>query len=192
VVAVTKNEFPHFNPAAYDINVKIATVRTGSHSKFNINYHIIWIPKYRRKILVGRVERMLRSIIEAQCDYLGVELLALEIMPDHIHLFVGATPNHKPFQIVKQIKGYSSHEMRKTLWEARQLGYVKPWKQWKSLWARGYYCGSAGHVSQDAVKRYILEQQHKENVFEYSIFGDSKGTTKIGDFTQSKLERWSK
>lgn len=119
-----------------------------------------------------------------------VEMLALEIMPDHVHLFVGATPNHKPFEIVKQIKGYSSHEMRKVLWEARQLGYVKPWKKWKALWARGYYCGSAGHVSQDAVKRYILEQQHKPNVFEYSIFGDSKGTTRIGDFTQKKLDGW--
>ena len=186
---MTKNEYPHFNPKNYNIDVKIATVRTSSHSKHNINYHIVWIPKYRRKILTGRVEKVLRSIIEAQCFVLGVELLALEIMPDHVHLFVGAKPEHQPFQIVKQIKGYSSHEMRKTLWEARQLGYAKPWK---SLWARGYYCGSAGHVSQDAVKRYILEQQHKPNVFEYSIFGDKSGASKIGDFTQSKLERWSK
>lgn len=189
---MTKNEYPHFNPKNYNIDVKIATVRTSSHSKHNINYHIVWIPKYRRKILTGRVERMLRSIIEAQCFVLGVELLALEIMPDHVHLFVGVKPEHRPFQIVKQIKGYSSHEMRKTLWEARQLGYAKPWKKWKALWARGYYCGSAGHVSQDAVKRYILEQQHKPNVFEYSIFGDKSGASKIGDFTQAKLGRWQR
>jgi hypothetical protein len=53
------------------------------------------------------------------------------------------------------------------------------------LWARGYYCGSAGHVSQEAVARYIAEQQGKP-VFEYSIFGNPE--VKIGDFTQSKLE----
>ena len=52
----------------------------------------------------------------------------------------------------------------------------------KALWAVGYYCGSAGHVSQDAVKRYIEEQQGKD-VFEYSIFGDASGQTKIGDFS---------
>ena len=63
------------------------------------------------------------------------------------------------------------------------LGYPSQWKHFKHLWARGYYCGSAGHVSQDAVKRYILEQGGKE-VFEYSIYGDLTGKTKIGDFTR--------
>jgi glutaredoxin-related protein len=63
------------------------------------------------------------------------------------------------------------------------LGYVSQWKQFPHLWARGYYCGSAGHVSQDAVKRYILEQQGKD-VFEYNIYGDPTGRTKIGDFTK--------
>lgn len=188
---MTKNEYPHFNPQNYDVNVKIATVRTGSHSKFNINYHIVWIPKFRRKMLTGRIVPVLKSIIQSQCEMMELDMLALEVMPDHIHLFVAANPNHKPFQIVKQLKGYTSHELRKTMWEARQLGWIKPWKNFKALWARGYYCGSAGHVSQDAVKRYILEQQHKPSVFEYSIFGDSNGTTKIGDFTQSKLQRYT-
>ena len=169
---MTKNEYPHFNPASYDVNVKIATVRTGSHAKFNINYHIVWIPKFRRKMLTGRIVPVLKTIIQSQCELMELEMLALEVMPDHIHLFVAATPTHKPFQIVKQLKGYTSFELR------------------EALWARGYYCGSAGHVSQDAVKRYILEQQHKPSVFEYSIFGDTKGTTKIGDFTQSKLQRY--
>jgi REP element-mobilizing transposase RayT len=65
----------------------------------------------------------------------------------------------------------------------KYLGY-KPsprWQGFKALWATGYYCGSAGHVSQDAVARYIAEQQGKD-VFEYSIFGDNKGQTRIGDF----------
>ena len=62
-----------------------------------------------------------------------------------------------------------------------QINHAKAWG-FKALWAKGYYCGSAGHVSQEQVKRYILEQEGKD-VFEYSIFGDTTGQTKIGDFS---------
>jgi len=79
-------------------------------------------------------------------------VLALEVMPDLIHLF--------PTKI----------------------------KRFKHLWAKGYYCGSAGHVSQEVVRRYSMEQQGKD-VFEYSSFGDTKGQTKIGVFT--KEVKWS-
>jgi len=65
----------------------------------------------------------------------------------------------------------------------KYLGYKYHVKQFKNLWARGYYCGSAGHVSQEQVKRYIEEQEGKD-IFEYTIYGDTKGQTKIGDFTK--------
>ena len=81
------------------------------------------------------------------------------------------------------MKGVSSRLLREFYPELKYLGYSKYWKQFNYLWARGCYCGSAGHVSQDAVKRYILEQDGKD-VFEYSIFGDPTGQTKIGDFTR--------
>jgi putative transposase len=185
---MTRNEYPHFNPTKYNIDVKIATVRSGSHCKFNINYHIVWIPKFRRKVLVGKIVDVLKTIIKGQCDDLGVEMLALEVMPDHIHLFIGATPKHTPWMIVKQIKGNTSIQLRRCFKEVKNLGYINPWKEFKHLWAKGYYCGSAGHVSQDAVKRYILEQ-HGKDVFQYNVYGSS--SQKIGDFTQSKLEKWS-
>ena len=104
-------------------------------------------------------------------------------MPDHLHLFVGAKPTHVPSMIIKQLKGVSSHILREQFPELEYLGYPQRWKRFKHLWARGYYCGSAGHVSQDAVKRYILEQNGKE-VFEYNIYGDPTGQTRIGDFTK--------
>ena len=80
---MTTKEYPHFNPVKYNLDVKIATVRTGSHCKYNINYHIIWIPKFRKKLLVGKVAEVLRTIINGQCEDLGVDNLALEVMPDH-------------------------------------------------------------------------------------------------------------
>lgn len=180
---MTKNEYPHFNPSKYDVQVKIAKVKTGRHCKHNINYHIVWIPKYRKKLLVNKVRDVLADIIQGQCQDLGIDCLALEIMPDHVHLFVSATPNHTPALIVKQIKGNTSIQLRRVFPELKHLG-MNFKKNYSALWARGYYCGSAGHVSQDAVKRYILEQEGKD-VFEYNVFGSP--TQKIGDFTQTKL-----
>lgn len=126
---------------------------------------------------------MLKAIIKGQCEQMELDMLALEVMPDHIHLFVGAKPTHTPFKIVKQIKGNTSIQLRRCF---KHLPYLL-WnygKRHKHLWARGYYCGSAGHVSQEAVKRYILEQEGKE-VFEYSVFNNPQ--TKIGKFTQETL-----
>jgi len=182
---MTTKEYPHFNPVKYNLDVKIATVRTGSHCKYNINYHIIWIPKFRKKILTGKVAEVLKTIINGQCEQLGVDNLALEVMPDHIHLFVGATPTHTPYKIVKQLKGNTSIQIRRCFPDLRYLGYQKHFgKGFDSLWAIGYYCGSAGHVSQEAVKRYIQEQEGKD-VFEYSVFGSPE--QKIGNFTQTKM-----
>jgi len=182
---MTTNEYKHFNPVKYNLDVKIATVRTGSHCKYNINYHIIWIPKFRKKLLVGKVAEVLRTIIKGQCEQIKADVLALEIMPDHLHLFVGAKPTHTPYKIVKKLKGNTSTQLRRCFPDLRYLGYKQHYgKGFSNLWAIGYYCGSAGHVSQDAVKRYIEEQQGKD-VFEYSVFGSPQ--QKIGNFVQTKL-----
>ena len=178
------HNYPHFNPNKYQLNVKIATVRSGFHCTYNINYHLVWIPKYRKRALLeGKVKDSLREILTGECKKLGMEMLAVEIMPDHLHLFIGAQPTHVPYRIVQQLKGVSSIRLREQFFELAYLGYPKQWKQFKHLWARGYYCGSAGHVSQDAVQHHILEQNGKD-VFEYSIFGDYTGQIKIGDFTR--------
>lgn len=180
--------YPHFNPKKYDLKVKIASVRTSAHSKHNINYHLVWIPKYRKLVLKGKVESILREIIEGNCKDLHLELLALEIMPNHLHLFVGSRPTMRPCDIVKQLKGNTSIQLRRIFPYLKYLGYQKHIKCFPSLWARGYYCGSAGHVSQDAVARYIAEQDGKD-VFEYNIYGCPPDMDfKLGNFTQSKLE----
>ena len=175
--------YPHFNPNKYRLDVKIAVVKSGFHCKYNLNYHIVWIPKYRKIVLTGPVKDELQKILEEESKKLQLDMLALEIMPDHLHFFVGAKPTHIPYLIVKQLKGVSAIRLREQFPDLKYLGYEKHWKQFDHLWARGYYCGSAGHVSQDAVKRYILEQEGKD-VFDYSIYGDHMGQTKIGDFTQ--------
>ena len=177
------HKYQHFNPNKYGLDAKIAVVNSGFHCKYNINYHLVWIPKYRKIVLEGQVKDELRIVLINECKELALAMLTLEIMPDHLHLFVGAKPTHVPYMIVKHLKGVSSIRLREQFPKLAYLGYPGRWKQFKHLWARGYYCGSAGHVSQDAVRRYILEQEGKD-VFEYNIFGDYTGQTKIGDFTK--------
>lgn len=180
-----KIKYAHFNPEEYKIESKIASVKSGRHCKFNINYHIIWIPKYRKPILFGKVQEVLKTIINGICEDNKCEVLALEIMPDHLHLFVGANPTINPSILIKNLKGNTSNQLRKVFPDLKYLGYKIHYKKFDNLWARGYYCGTAGHVSQEQVRRYILEQEGK-SIFDYDIYGcpeKLKGQLTIGDFT---------
>ena len=94
------------------LDVKIAVVKSGFHCKYNINYHFVWIPKYRKIVLEGQVKDELSIILTNECKVLELEMLAFEIMPDHLHLFIGAKPTHIPYVIVKQLKGVSSIRLR--------------------------------------------------------------------------------
>ncbi len=178
--------YKHFNPEEHKIESKIATVRTSHHCKFNINYHLIWIPKYRKQILTGKVKEVLKTLIKGICYDNQLDMLALEIQPEHLHLFIGAKPTNNPADIVKRLKGNTSIQLRRCFTDVRYLGYKQHFgKGFDNLWARGYYCGSAGHVSQEQVKRYIQEQDGKD-IFEYDIYNcpeKLKGQLKIGDFS---------
>jgi len=75
---------------------------------YNLNYHIVFCPKYRRKCLVGDVKERCEVLIREKVAELGGEVVALEIMPDHVHLFVAVAPDHAPNFIVSQVKGTTS------------------------------------------------------------------------------------
>jgi putative transposase len=124
-----------------------------STTVYNIGYHIIWCPKYRRKVLVGDVEKRLRELLYKKAEEIDISIEELEVLPDHLHLFVKASPTASPHWIVQQLKGYTSHELRR---EFEQLRTRLP-----TLWTRSYYVESCGHMSEDTVKKYIEEQKKK-------------------------------
>lgn len=181
--------YPHFNPEKYGLDVKVAEVRTGSHTKFNINYHLVWIPKYRKALLTGEVVNYLDNIIRGVCDSYGWDCLALEVMPDHVHLFVGARPEWSPAKIVNILKGNTSRHLRIAFPRLRYLGYGG-WKQYPALWARGYYCGTAGHISQEQVIRYIMEQDGHHR-FNYDIRTGQPNPEPEQRKPQKTLEEWT-
>lgn len=123
-----------------------------TYAHYNINYHFVWIPKYRRKILVGPVAEELERLIRKVCDEREVEVLSLSIQPDHVHLFVSAPPRHAPSVLINTIKGYTSRYLRQKFPELnKQTG--------PRLWTRTYYVGTAGTVSAETIQHYIAECQ---------------------------------
>jgi putative transposase len=116
-----------------------------------LHYHFVWCPKYRRAVLVGSVADRLTTLLYEKAQALATQIEALEIMPDHVHLFVCAPPTEAPQHLVNQFKGYTSRVLRT---EFPRLKSRLP-----SLWSRSYYVGSAGHVSADTIQKYIEQQK---------------------------------
>jgi len=127
--------------------------RTSNKAVFNIGYHLIWCPKYRRPVLVGEVEDRLRQLLNKKAVELETSIEQMEIMPDHVHLFVKSTPVHAPHFIVQQLKGYTSRILRQ---EFKGLRSRIP-----TLWTRSYYCESIGHISEETIRRYIEDQKNQ-------------------------------
>ena len=125
--------------------------RRNAGSVFALKYHLVWCPKYRRSVLVGPVEDRLKTLLREKATSLSVEIEALEVMPDHVHLFVSAEPTEAVQHLVNQFKGYSSRILRQEF----------PWLRSRlpSLWSRSYYAGTVGHVSEATVRRYIEAQK---------------------------------
>ena len=122
-------------------------------SVHNVAYHLIWCPKYRRKVLIGKVEQRLKQLLKQKAKENDWKIETMEIMPDHVHVFVKANPVASPHWIVQQFKGYSSNILRK---EFSELKSKLP-----TLWTRSYYCESVGHISEDTIKKYIEDQKGK-------------------------------
>jgi putative transposase len=122
-------------------------------AKFNIAYHLIWCPKYRRKVLVNGVDVRLKELLVEKAKDLNISIENIEVMPDHVHLFVKCNPTDNPQQIVGQLKGYASRYLRK---EFPTLKSRLP-----CLWTRSYFAESVGHISEATIKKYIEEQKNK-------------------------------
>lgn len=121
------------------------------HATYNINYHLVWCPKYRRPVLAGSVGVRLTELLPVCVQELGGEVLELVVMPDHVHLFASFPPTLAIAQIMHTLKGVSAHQLRE------EFPHLK--SRLPSLWTRSYYVGTAGQVSAETIKRYIDAQR---------------------------------
>ena len=128
-----------------------------STSVYNLGYHIIWCPKYRRKVLNDGIDIELKHLLKTKCDEHGWDLENVEVMPDHVHIFVKCKPTDSVAYIVAQLKGYTSHELKNKFPSLR--------KRLPNLWTRSYYAESVGVINEESIKKYIDNQKVKTNSF---------------------------
>jgi len=122
---------------------------------YNVSYHIVWIPKYRKRILKGNIKSRLIYLLYEKSSQIGIKIEEIECMDDHIHLFVRSAPNLSASFIVKSLKGYTSYMLRK------EFPFLK---KYKHLWTNSYFCETIGHISENTIKKYINAQiEHHKN-----------------------------
>lgn len=117
-------------------------------------YHVVWCPKYRKRILTGKVAETLSEVLDGVCTKRGFAILSKEIQPDHVHFFVSIPPAVSVAEAVKIFKGASARtlfvrhpELKKQLWDGH-------------LWSPSYYVGTAGNVSAETIRKYIERTEH--------------------------------
>ncbi len=122
-------------------------------SVYNLAYHIIWCPKYRKKVLVGEIEEELKKLLYMKADELCCQIEKLEVMPDHVHIFIKTPPTIGVHFLVQQLKGLTARELRKKFHSLKT--------RLPNMWTRSYYAESVGHISEDTIIRYIEQQKGK-------------------------------
>ncbi len=119
---------------------------------YSCKYHVVWCPKYRRKVLVEQIAERLHHLIHEVCDEHQAEVVSLEVMPDHVHLLVGCDPHFGIHKLVRLIKGRSSRFLRQ---EFPSLKRKLP-----TLWTNSYFVSTVGGAPLAVMKQYVENQKH--------------------------------
>ena len=125
--------------------------KSNNNIVYSCKYHVVWCPKYRRPILINGVDSRLKELINETCQRFLIEVIEMEIMPDHVHLLMEVDPQFGIHKAVKQIKGYSSKALREEF----------PWLKAKlpTLWTNSYFVSTVGGATLSVIKQYIENQK---------------------------------
>ena len=136
-----------------DIQNPSKKYRHRNHLVYSCQYHVVFCPKYRRSVLVGKIaDRLKELILEQQAEF-EYEVLDMEVMPDHVHLLLDVDPHTGIYSVVSKIKGYTSKQLRTEFPELK--------KRLPTLWTLSKFISTVGSVSLEVVKKYIEEQKNK-------------------------------
>ena len=125
--------------------------KSNNNIVYSCKYHVVWCPKYRRQILVRNIETVFKDIVATVCDQYNIELIEMEVMPDHVHLLINVDPQFGIDKAIRILKGRSSYILRR---EFPELKICLP-----SLWTNSYFVSTVGGASLDVVKKYIENQK---------------------------------
>jgi putative transposase len=123
--------------------------RYGSHTVFKIEYHFVWVTKYRYHVLTGDVGLRVRELIRQTCEALEIQIVKGVVSKDHVHILVSAPPEISPSEIMRRIKGRSSLKLFEEFPELKK-------RYWgRHFWARGYFCSTVGEITEENIKQYL-------------------------------------
>jgi putative transposase len=130
--------------------------QTGSHTKYNIEYHFVWSTKYRYQVLTGDVKIRVRKLVQETCEALKVKILKGAVSVDHIHILVSCPPSVSPADLMRRVKGRSARILMEEFGSLRK-------RYWgRHLWSRGYFCVSVGQMNEASIKEYL--EHHGDDV----------------------------
>ena len=128
--------------------------KSNNNVVYSCKYHVVWCPKYRRKVLVDAIVERLKELIIQRCAEIKVDIIEMEIMPDHVHLLIEVDPQYGINRAVRSIKGFSSHALRS---EFPSLKTRLP-----TLWTNNYFVSTVGGAPLNVIKQYIEGQKTSE------------------------------
>lgn len=126
--------------------------KSNNNVVYSCKYHVVWCPKYRRKVLINGIETRLKELIQEACAEINVDIIEMEIMPDHVHLLVEVDPQYGIHRAVKLIKGKTSRILRQ---EFSELKTRLP-----TLWTNSYFVSTVGGAPLSIIKQYIENQKN--------------------------------
>ncbi|CAE6484561.1 transposase [Nitrosomonas nitrosa] len=128
--------------------------RYGSHTVYQIEYHFVWVTKYRYKILKGEIAERVRELVRQTCEAFEIRIVQGVVSKDHVHILVSCPPEMAPSEIMRRIKGRTSSYL------FEEFPHLKKRYWGRHFWARGYFCATVGQMTEEMIKQYL------ENHFE--------------------------
>ena len=140
-------------------------IKRTKHAVYDLKYHLVWIPKYRKTVMGGEVSEYLKEIFQRIAEEYEFSIDTIEVVEDHVHIFVEVPPRYAPSQVVQIFKSVSAREifrkfpkLKKQLWAGE-------------FWSDGYFVRSVGdHVTADIIRKYIEYQTHENNSIQLPMF----------------------
>jgi putative transposase len=123
--------------------------RQGSHTKYKIEYHFVWVTKYRYHVLVGDLALRVRELVRQTCERHEIQILRGVVSKDHVHILVSAPPSISPSTIMRWVKGRTSRKL------FEEFPHVKKRYWGRHFWARGYFCVTAGELTKEMIEEYL-------------------------------------
>ena len=141
-------------------------IRRTKHAVYDLKYHLVWVPKYRKHILGNEVAIYLKDVFSKIAEEYEFSIDTMEVVEDHVHIFAEAPPRYSPSDIVQIMKSVSAREV------FRKFPMLKKQLWAGELWNEGYFVRSVGdEVTADIIRKYIEYQNHEDNSVQLKLFG---------------------